>query len=56
MALGDSWAIGVDLGGTKIAVGLFTSECKLASQHIQPTNAQEGPQAVIESLDRKSVV
>jgi glucokinase len=42
--------IGVDLGGTKIAVGLFTSECKLASQHIQLTNAQEGTQAVIESL------
>ena len=44
------FVVGVDLGGTKIAVGLFTSEDKLTLQHLQPTGAQEGPQAVIESL------
>src|SRR4030042_5026192 len=42
--------IGVDLGGTKIAVGLFTSECKLTLQHTQPTHAQDGSQAVIDGL------
>ncbi len=44
------FVVGVDLGGTKIAVGLFTSEGKLTSQNLQPTDAQEGPQAVIENL------
>jgi len=43
------FVVGVDLGGTKIAVGLFTSG-KLTLQHLQPTRAQEGTQAVIEGL------
>jgi len=49
------FVVGVDLGGTKIAVGLFTSEGKLTLQHLQPTRAQEGPQAVIEGL-RQAIV
>jgi len=44
------FVVGVDLGGTKIAAGLFTAEGKLTLQHLQPTRAQEGPQAVIEGL------
>jgi len=38
--------IGVDLGGTKILAGLFDSDFKLLARAKQPTNAEQGGQAV----------
>ncbi len=47
--------VGVDLGGTKIAAGLFTSDGKLVLRHVQPTEGHLGPESVIENL-RQSIL
>ena len=39
--------LGVDLGGTKVLVGLFDDQLKLLARNKQPTGAESGPAAVI---------
>jgi glucokinase len=46
----DKLALGVDLGGTKIAAILATPQGEVVARRRQPTPAQEGPEAVIRSL------
>jgi len=43
----DTIAIGVDLGGTKIAFAAVDREGKILATHTEPTNAPEGVDAVI---------
>src|SRR5690349_11300439 len=38
--------IGVDLGGTKILAGLFDDNFRLLARAKQPTDAEQGPEAV----------
>jgi glucokinase len=47
---GNCLNIGVDLGGTKIAMGLVSSEGVLLSQNTASTNAQNGPEYVIKTI------
>lgn len=44
------WVVGVDLGATKIAAGLVSPEDKIVEKVYVPTNAGEGPQAVVERI------
>jgi glucokinase len=39
--------LGVDLGGTKVLVGLFDDNLKLLARNKQPTGAESGPASVI---------
>lgn len=42
--------VGIDLGGTNIKFGIFDSEIKLISKTSIPTNADMGPEVVIENM------
>lgn len=42
----DTWAIGVDLGGTKVEVARVDSAGRLHQRLRRPTNVKEGPRAV----------
>lgn len=42
--------LGVDLGGTKVAVGLVDAEGNIAASHVYPTHADAGPDAVIAGI------
>jgi glucokinase len=44
------WVVGVDLGGTKIELGLVDPRNRVVGRHRMPTNADEGPQAVVERI------
>jgi glucokinase len=44
------WVAGVDLGATKIAAGLVSPEDEIVEKVYLPTNAGEGPQAVVERI------
>ncbi len=44
------WVVGVDLGATKIALGLIDSTDRIVAYRRLPTNADEGPQAVVERI------
>jgi glucokinase len=44
------WVVGVDLGATKIAAGLVNPEDEIVDKVYVPTNAGEGPQAVVERI------
>jgi glucokinase len=44
------WVIGVDLGGTKIEMGLVDPQDRIVERHRMPTGAGEGPEAVVERL------
>lgn len=46
------YAIGVDLGGTSIKFGIVTPSGKLISAFSLPTNAQDGPEAVIDQIKK----
>ena len=45
-----SIVIGVDLGGTKIRVGLVTAEGKLMLAETWPTPGEQGPDAVLRRI------
>lgn len=45
-----SFILGIDIGGTKLAVGLVTQEGDLVAQDRVPTLATEGPDKVIDRL------
>jgi glycyl-radical enzyme activating protein/glucokinase-like ROK family protein len=47
--MGD-WLLGVDLGGTKIEVGLVDPHNRIVGRRRIPTNAFEGPQRVVERI------
>ncbi|HEY8414741.1 MAG TPA: ROK family protein, partial [Thermaerobacter sp.] len=42
--------LGVDLGGTKIALGLVTREGRVLAETTVPTRAEDGPGAAVERL------
>lgn len=44
------WVVGVDLGATKIAMGLIDPADRIVAYRRTPTSAQEGPQAVVERI------
>jgi glucokinase len=49
-ASGEPSAIGVDIGGTKVAVGLVNSSGKILAQLRQPMAAQSGPEAALKAV------
>src|SRR5260221_1444333 len=49
--MGD-WVVGIDLGGTKTALGLISPDNRIVAQRRMPTDADEGPQAVVERIAR----
>jgi predicted NBD/HSP70 family sugar kinase len=44
------YAVGVDLGGTKILAALVTRKGKLIAETKQPTGAEDGPTKIIERI------
>lgn len=44
------WVVGVDLGGTKTALGLISPDNRIIAQRRLPTNAEQGPEAVVETI------
>ncbi len=44
------WVVGVDLGGTKVEMGLVDSENRVTARRRIPTNADDGPQSVVERI------
>ncbi len=44
------WVVGIDLGATKIALGLIDSDDRIVAYHRIPTNAPAGPQSAIERI------
>lgn len=44
------WVIGIDLGATKIRLGLVSPQNDIVAARQIPTNAQAGPQAVVERM------
>jgi glycyl-radical enzyme activating protein/glucokinase-like ROK family protein len=46
----NEWVIGVDLGGTKIEVGLVSPENQILERCRIPTNPHEGPRRVVERI------
>jgi glucokinase len=47
------WVVGVDLGATKIAMGLIDPEDRIVAYRRAPTNGQAGPQAVVERIAKR---
>lgn len=48
--MGKKYAVGVDLGGTKIATGIVDQDGKLLDQLVCDTDAKEGSDAVLERM------
>ncbi|MCC7447307.1 MAG: ROK family protein [Anaerolineae bacterium] len=48
----DAWVVGIDLGGTKTALGLISPDNRVVAHRRMPTDADEGPQAVVERIAR----
>jgi glucokinase len=46
----DTKVLGYDLGGTKIRVGLFNAKGELLEQALEPTQSEDGKDAVIERI------
>jgi len=44
------WVVGIDLGGTKTALGLISPESRVIAHRRMPTHADEGPHAVVERI------
>lgn len=45
-----NWVIGIDLGGTKIDIGLVDPHDQIVARRRMPTNGDDGPQAVVERI------
>ncbi|GEM_PF-5843141 len=43
------WVVGIDLGGTKIEIGLVSPQNRIVGRCRIPTNAHEGPHSVVEA-------
>ncbi len=48
--MSDSYAIGVDVGGTKMAFALVNQDGKVLDTRLMPTNAARGPQEIIADM------
>src|SRR5512135_2426634 len=48
----NDWVVGVDLGGTKIEIGLVSPQDRIVGRRRIPTNAHEGPRRVAERIAR----
>jgi len=46
----ESWVVGVDLGGTKIELGLIDPQNKIVARKKIPTEAEQGPEAAVERM------
>ena len=44
------WVVGVDLGATKVALGLIDPHDRIVARRRMPTHASDGPQAVVERI------
>jgi glycyl-radical enzyme activating protein/glucokinase-like ROK family protein len=51
--MNDDWVIGVDLGGTKIEIGLISPENRVTARVRIPTNPGLGPRSVVERIARE---
>ena len=51
--MNDDWVIGVDLGGTKIEIGLISPENCVTARVRIPTNPGLGPQSVVERIAKE---
>jgi glucokinase len=45
--MSDDWVVGIDLGGTKIALGLMGPDDRVVARRRMPTDAQQGLSAVV---------
>jgi glycyl-radical enzyme activating protein/glucokinase-like ROK family protein len=48
--MNDDWVIGVDLGGTKIEIGLISPDNRVTARVRIPTNPGLGPESVVERI------
>jgi glucokinase len=46
------YAVGVDLGGTSIKAGIADQKGKIILKHSLPTNAEQGPEAVVNQIKK----
>lgn len=46
----EPWVVGVDLGGTKIELGLIDPQNKIVAREKIPTKAEDGPESAIERI------
>lgn len=46
----DNWVVGVDLGGTKIEIGLIAPDNRVVARQRMPTDDQLGAQSVVERI------
>lgn len=46
----DGWVVGVDLGGTKTALGLISPDNRIVAHRRMATNPDEGPGSVVERI------
>ncbi len=46
----EPWVVGVDLGGTKIELGLIDPQNKIVAREKIPTNPEDGPESAIERM------
>jgi glucokinase len=46
----DNWVIGIDLGATKIALGLISPDNRIVAAGRIPTNASDGPGSAVERI------
>jgi glucokinase len=46
----EKWVVGVDLGGTKIDIGLIDPDNQIVERFKMPTNPDDGPQSAVERI------
>jgi len=46
----EAWVVGVDLGGTKIELGLIDPQNEIVARKKIPTEAEQGPEAAVERM------
>jgi glucokinase len=46
----ENWVIGIDLGATKIALGLVNPENKIVARRRIPTNVADGPESAVDRI------
>ena len=49
----NDWVVGVDLGATKTALGLIDPSDRIVAYRRMPTEAEDGPQAVVERIAQR---
>jgi glucokinase len=48
----DDWTVGIDLGATKVALGLIDPQNRIVARRRLPTRADDGPQNLVERIAR----